>query len=723
MITEPSVYDTYAPRLTACGFFPLPIGPGSKVPRAYVPSENRYENLTGWNHPNFRPRTTPQPGAGIGVRCGLQPCGRYLIALDFDHEGTALKAIDSFPGLRVTKAGRRGFTGLYQSAIPVASRDFRIGNEMVLQVLSDGKQTVLPPSAHPDVGVVYQWTCDTPLYDVRCDALPEWPEDWLERIETMLRPFGYESEPEKPQKANGHAVGDEGPCRELNNAALANLQAWIPELGLEQCHRQRGRFASYRAKASYRQGAEREDSLSFTGKGIVDFGTGEKFTPLNIVMRVRSLQLAEAFDWLKGRVSEKSPDIEIDFDALANNADPKGADADEEDETDAGAGDDATAHETDERLQKALSRLKKRGAWAAGDDLPTPPKCAFEGILPKEGLGNLDGQWGVHKTHVMVDVAVAFAATGESSFAGRKRLHHGGVIIFESEESEIPIRLACAAKHRGIGIRELPIFTFREIQKILLNRKVNPQVMNWYRETLSDADYVFKKNFGVPLAMVAIDPLIDAYGAEKENSPEEANEAKNAFRKLSKEFGILFWINDHMGKDVERGSRGSSAKPSGADFIFTLPDRVVDPSEPRPMWVRKLRNIPGSGAFGVNFTLKPVEVDVADGTTASNLVVVWGDEVWRGDGGTTWSPKRTGRPSRKPALALDVLQEMVAEQTPKTGSRTVIWVPLRDWYEELISRAVIEAGPHQARDFQKMKDRLMADKEIKIRNEKVCIPL
>src|SRR6516162_10157700 len=122
MIAEPSVYDTYAPRLIGLGYLPLPIGPGSKVPQAYVPSENRYENLTGWNHPNFRPRTTPQPGAGIGVRCGLQPCGRYLIALDFDHEGTALKAIDSFPGLRVTKAGRRGFTGLYQSAIPVASR-------------------------------------------------------------------------------------------------------------------------------------------------------------------------------------------------------------------------------------------------------------------------------------------------------------------------------------------------------------------------------------------------------------------------------------------------------------------------------------------------------------------------------------------------------------------------------------------------------------------------
>ena len=60
-----------------------------------------------------------------------------------------------------------------------------------------------------------------------------------------------------------------------------------------------------------------------------------------------------------------------------------------------------------------------------------------------------------------------------------------------------------------------------------------------YRETLQAADYLFKTHYGVPLAMVGIDPLIDAYGAEKENSSEEANAAKGAFRKLVKEFLFL----------------------------------------------------------------------------------------------------------------------------------------------------------------------------------------
>ena len=102
---------------------------------------------------------------------------------------------------------------------------------------------------------------------------------------------------------------------------------------------------------------------------------------------------------------------------------------------------------TEENLQEDIRLLRGRGAWAAGDDLPPPVECCFEGILPARGLGNLDGQWGTHKTHLLVDVAVALSCPGESKFAGRKRLRRGGVVIFESEESEIPIRLACAAKY------------------------------------------------------------------------------------------------------------------------------------------------------------------------------------------------------------------------------------------------------------------------------------
>jgi hypothetical protein len=225
--------------------------------------------------------------------------------------------------------------------------------------------------------------------------------------------------------------------------------------------------------------------------------------------------------------------------------------------------------------------------------------------------------------------------------------------------------------------------------------------MKWYRETLAAADRVFKKIHDVPLAMVAIDPLIDAYGAEKENSSEEANEAKKAFRTLSKEFDNLFWINDHMGKDPERGSRGTSAKPDSADFIFSLPERVADISEPRTMWVKKLRTIPGSGSFGVSFTLKPMEIEAKDGKIHSNLVVwCWGDEVRRGDGATktAWSPKKTGRPPRKPSLALDALAEMITERSPKAGSKTVTWIPLDDMCDKRMER------PTREGKFQTTKD-------------------
>ena len=114
----PSAYDTHAPQLLARGFFPLSIGPGTKKPQHFVPSLNEFHDTQGWTHPGRRPESSPQPGAGVGVRLGKQADGTCVVALDWDNDAAAVEAMDTFAPT-VTKEGQRGFTAFYLSLIHI----------------------------------------------------------------------------------------------------------------------------------------------------------------------------------------------------------------------------------------------------------------------------------------------------------------------------------------------------------------------------------------------------------------------------------------------------------------------------------------------------------------------------------------------------------------------------------------------------------------------------
>jgi hypothetical protein len=222
--------------------------------------------------------TSPQPGAGIGLRTGLQPDGiTHVVAIDWDSVEAAIEGMSELPS-PVSKEGARGCTTFYRSQQPIPSRDFRVNGSVAVQILSDGRQTVLPPSLHPETGREYIWADKYNLYNCAASELPLLPDDYIARVEKILRPLGYE-----PEKANGHdhTTDDDSPFRELNNLALRNLTAWVPDLGLHNLRRLSGRFASYEAVASFRPSTrgrpleQRDRNLKISGhKGIKDFGTG-----------------------------------------------------------------------------------------------------------------------------------------------------------------------------------------------------------------------------------------------------------------------------------------------------------------------------------------------------------------------------------------------------------------------------------------------------------------
>ena len=64
-----------------------------------------------------------------------------------------------------------------------------------MDLLAYGRQTVLPPTIHPDTGRPYAWIDEGSLVDTPLDQLPELPDDIAARLAEALAPFGYVPEP------------------------------------------------------------------------------------------------------------------------------------------------------------------------------------------------------------------------------------------------------------------------------------------------------------------------------------------------------------------------------------------------------------------------------------------------------------------------------------------------------------------------------------------------
>jgi hypothetical protein len=165
----------------------------------------------------------------------------------------------------------------------------------------------------------YEWVGEGfELLDVEpARDLAHVPADFEKLVEEALRPFGYKDEPER---STAKSDDNQAPHRQLNDFARANLQRWVPDLGLKKYRRKRGPHLAYEAVATWRpstQGKELQDrdyNLSITSKsGITDFGVDRHYTPLDLVMAARTLNLSDAFVWLDDKLgwSAGGPEIVI----------------------------------------------------------------------------------------------------------------------------------------------------------------------------------------------------------------------------------------------------------------------------------------------------------------------------------------------------------------------------------------------------------------------------
>jgi hypothetical protein len=743
-VSEPSIYDVSAPTLREHGYFVLPIGPGTKEPMHWVPSLGQFKLITSWTDPRRPPEMSPQPNAGIGLRCGHQPNGEWIVAIDWDNEDAAIASLDdTVLASPICKQGKRGFTSFYRSTEEIPSHDFLINEVAAVQVLSKGRQTVLPPTRHKETGLPYTWTDKQTLYNCSASALPLLPGDYIERIERILRPLGYAPEPSSPErpKGNGHDqhYDDESPFKRLNDKALRNLALWVPDLNLYRCRRSPGRGAGYEAIATWRPSStgrplkKRGHNLKISPRrGIKDFGNGETFSPINLVMRARECSRPDAVEWLQERLLPNRPDV--DFETLTGT----GA------KTDTGSSGTKAEQETRAEQKEEPPKHPHEGAvrpeppaslgeaWHFGDPVPAQIPMLVPGLLPQKGYGYLGGQWGTFKSFTTNDLAVAVASKG--MFAGQRVTMQGAVVQIELEGSHTELRLKAAASHRNVDGKLAIVHLRCAPPPIIVSTRPNPAWSKWAKE-LVDYAHDCAAYFQLPLALITIDPQNRIAGFKDEQSSAEGQIVSNAMIALSDYAGCLILVTDHLGKDPEAGLRGTSAKETNPLFILSTGETQKDVYAPRRLIVRKMRNGRSGVAVGFQMKDKTVTLDqvvqnengdkIVIPCTGQTLVIDWDTELRPVEEGNSSGGNEVSKQQRR---ALTVLREMTLGQAgvelpQECGACPGLrGVKLESWRIRHIDKTIIE-GRNTRAAFSQLKNDLMDRKEIEVSQGYVWMPL
>ena len=326
-------FETHAKTLIEHGYAAVPIMPGSKIPGYQC--AGMWVLLPGWQR-RYLDGRKPQlielaawgsGDTGIGVVGGRASHG--LIGIDIDTDDHPIKnaIIKVLPPTPVSKSGQKGETRFFYGPDITTSQSWNVNGKRVCDLIGPGRQTVLPPTIHPDTKQPYRWQgAGLEHYDP--EDLPLITPDIIGNIGAALVPFGW-----RPDPPRGHSGGNGGngtttadfdldadtPHRDLNNFALTHLSLWVPALALFKCRPARGGYeavATWRPSSTGRPDNVRKPNLKIAPAGIRDFGAGgigngQGYTPLDLVMAAHECDLDTAFKFLSDHTGWAGERIEI----------------------------------------------------------------------------------------------------------------------------------------------------------------------------------------------------------------------------------------------------------------------------------------------------------------------------------------------------------------------------------------------------------------------------
>lgn len=110
-----------------------------------------------------------------------------IVALDLDTDDPdILKKIEHLlPSSPVEKKGSKGYTRFFRMSPGQETEILKYNGNVILEILSTGKKTTLPPSMHPN-GESYHWTSDKTLLDVNVAELPILPPMLISVLQQKL---------------------------------------------------------------------------------------------------------------------------------------------------------------------------------------------------------------------------------------------------------------------------------------------------------------------------------------------------------------------------------------------------------------------------------------------------------------------------------------------------------------------------------------------------------
>ncbi len=179
------------------GFSPIPILAGTKAPGV------NGRLLDGWARYCTKAADKGQLAAWAQDKtAGLAVCTGFdgLVAVDVDSAKAVAAVRAVFGGMGApVKIGRRGCTALFRDpsgevrssdfrASPVIGPDGKRRQETLVQILAAGRETVLPPTVHPDTRRPYFWHRGS-LEACRLGDLPVIAVSHIEALGEALRPF------------------------------------------------------------------------------------------------------------------------------------------------------------------------------------------------------------------------------------------------------------------------------------------------------------------------------------------------------------------------------------------------------------------------------------------------------------------------------------------------------------------------------------------------------
>lgn len=173
------IFSKEAPAYWAKGISVLPLYPKQKRPIINV-----------WSHfcVDLPTQTTREawlnlyPNSNIGVALGPQS---KLVFIDIDTTDPKLTQVieEVLPPSPWKRVGAKGCIYAYRYNGEASRRISNSQDRMIIEILSQGTQAVLPPSIHPDTNQPY--TSNVPLLEVY-DQLPKLPDHFEQKLRAAL---------------------------------------------------------------------------------------------------------------------------------------------------------------------------------------------------------------------------------------------------------------------------------------------------------------------------------------------------------------------------------------------------------------------------------------------------------------------------------------------------------------------------------------------------------